>query len=169
MKKSSAISALLNGLKYGCMAVLATAIFIPLPVIIGDYFGRINTAGFYSDPLPVSWICGFSIVFAIPFSLPFILGGCILSMVIGFLQRINLLIKGRGMLSGSVIGLFATLIGLFLFQKLELLESFGGWVFIGIMTIWGMFLFGWIGHRLEQVINQPTDHLSSHTTKDEPN
>ncbi len=158
MKKPSVLSALLLGIKYGCVAILVTSIFLPLPIAIGDYFGRINTVGHYSGPLPVSWICGLSIAIVIPFSLPFVLSGCILSSIIFLYRRTIFLVDGRGRISGVALGILATIGGLIMFNRLQL-EALGNWIFVGIMIVWGMVLFGWIGHRMQQNIGQPAEHL----------
>lgn len=168
MNKSTAFSTMLLGIKYGVGAVLITAIFLPLPIAIGDYFGRINTVGHYSGPLPASWICGLSIAIALPFSLPFVLSGCILSSIIVFYRKTIFLIEGRGRISGVVLGMLAASGGLIIFNQSQL-EALGNWIFIGIMIVWGMVLFGWIGHRMQQSISQPAEHFPLPKIKDEPN
>ncbi|MCI0561673.1 MAG: hypothetical protein MN733_24555 [Nitrososphaera sp.] len=168
MKKASIFSTLLLGIKYGVFAILATSIFLPLPIIIGDYFGRINTVGHYSGPLPALWICGLSIAIAIPFALPFVIGGCILSSIIVIYDGTGFLKKGRERVSGVVLGMLSTSSGLFMFNQPQL-EALGNWVFIGIMMVWGMVLFGWIGHRMQQSLIQPAEHFPPHNIKDEPN
>src|SRR5687768_12734273 len=80
VNKSKFLSTLLLGLKYGVVAVLATLAFLPVPIIIGDYFGRINTIGYYSGPLPALWILGISMAIIVIFSLPFFLSGFVLSL-----------------------------------------------------------------------------------------
>jgi hypothetical protein len=167
MKKPSVLSVLSLGIKYGAVAILATAIFLPLPIAIGDYFGRINTVGHYSGPLPASWICGLSIAIAIPFSLPFVLSGCVLSSIIVLYRRTVFLGEGRGRISGVVLGMLAAAGGLIMFNRPQL-EALGNWIFSGIMIPWGMVLFGWIGHRMQQRITQSVEHLPP-TQKDEPN
>jgi hypothetical protein len=152
MQERTAFSTLLIGLKGGVVATLTTAFFLPLPIIIGDYFGRINTVGHYSGSLPFSWICGLSLATVIPFSVPFVLGGCVMSWILTFSQRMSLPRDKTGRLVGSVIGILAVLCGLILFDQLGLLTALGGWIFIGIMLIWGSILFGWIGHRTQQSI-----------------
>lgn len=166
-EKSSVLSALLIGMKYGGIAVLATAIFLPLPIIIGDFFGRIGTVGHYSGPFPVLWVCGFSIGTVIPYSLPLFLGVCILSIVMVVYSRIAFLPEIWGKLTGIVLGLFAVLGGTILFEKYGLLEAFGGWIFILIMVIWGMILFGWIGHRMQKKLTQSAEHIRFHKIKDD--
>lgn len=168
MKKPSIVFTLLLGLKYGVISVLVTAIFLPLPIIVSNFLERVNTIGYYPGPFPVSWICGFSIGTVIPYSMPFLLGGCILSALIAFYPR-RFQIKDRGRLSGIAIGAFAVFWGTISFEKFEILDGLGWLAFIGIMSIWGMILFGWIGHRLDQIINQSTDDLPLHTKKDELN
>jgi len=169
MKNPSVLSTLLLGIKYGVLAILATAIFLPLPVAIGDYFGRINTVGHYSGPLPASWICGLSIAIAVPFSLPFVISSCILSSITVFYYRtIFLKEEGGGRVSGVILGVLATSVGLMTFNRLQL-DALGNWIFMGIMIVWGMVLFGWIGHRMQQSISQSAEHLPSPNIKDEPN
>ena len=158
MKKRSVLSTLILGIKYGGIAVLATAIFLPLPIIIGDLFGRINTVGHYSGPLPAPWICGLAIAIAIPFTLPFVISGCILSLTIALYHRTGFLREGRGGMSGAVLGILASSVGLTMFNQPQL-AALGDWIFMGLMIMWGMVLFGWIGHRMQQRINQPTEHL----------
>jgi hypothetical protein len=152
MEKPIISSAWRLGMKYGVFAILATTIFLPLPIIIGDYFGRINTVGHYSGPFPASWICVLSIVIVIPLILPFAFGGCVIGAIIASYRRTIFLNEGGGILGGMIIGILTTFVGLAMFETLELLEALGGLVFVGMMTIWGMILFGWIGHRIHQSI-----------------
>jgi len=103
MQKQTVLPTLLLGIKYGVVAILLTALFLPLPIIVGDYFGRINTVGHYSGPLPASWICGFSLGTLIPFSLPFVLSGCVLNSIIVFYNKTSSLKEDWGKLSGRFL------------------------------------------------------------------
>ena len=156
MKKTSVLSTLLLSVKYGGVAILTTAIFLPLPIAIGDYFGRINTVGHYSGPLPASWIFGLVIVITLTFSLPLLVSVCILNMIILFRKKADLLREGNGKFVGWLTGILATCFGILLFVSFGLLEALGNWIFIGIMIVWGMALFGWIGHRMEKNISEPS-------------
>lgn len=168
MKKTSVLSAMLLGVKYGVGAILATTIFLPLPIIIGDFFGRIDTVGRYSGPLPALWICGLSIAIAVPFMLPFVIGGLILSIILVVYHRTSSLKKDLGRASGIVLGIFGTSSALVMFSQPQL-EALGNWVFTGMMIIWGMVLFSWIGRRIEKTISQPANHTLLPNIKDEPN
>jgi hypothetical protein len=168
MKKRTAFSTLLLGMKYGVLAALATAIFLPLPIMIGDYFGRIITVGHYSGPLPASWICGLSIAIAIPFALPFVLGICILSILMMLYGRTAFPKESLVRLGSVALGILSVSAGLITFSQRQL-DALGTWVFIGIMIVWGMSLFGWIGHRIQQSIGQSAEDLASPKIKDEPN
>jgi len=153
VNKSKVFSALLLGIKYGVVALLINVAFLPLPIIIGDYFGRIDTVGHYSGPLPASWICGFSIAIAVPYSLPFVFSGCVLSLIIMFSHQTSFIQGYWGRLVGAVLGVFAVVGGSILFERLGLLEALGGWIFVGIMIVWEIVLFGWIGYRIQQRMN----------------
>ena len=168
MKKTTVLSTLLLGMKYGVLSVLTTAIFLPLPIIIGDYFGRINTVGHYSGPLPVLWVVGLSIAIAISFALPFVLGICILSILMMFHGRTAFPKEGWRRLSSILLGILSVSAGLITFNQRQL-DALGTWVFIGIMIAWGMVLFSWIGHRMQQGLIQSAEHLPSPNIKDEPN
>jgi hypothetical protein len=169
MKKTSVLSAMLLGVKYGVGAILATAIFLPLPIVIGDFFGRIDTVGHYSGPLPILWVCGFSLGTAIPYSLPIFLGVFFLSLTMVLYSKIGFLLNRRGKVTGMLLGLIATLWGTNSFEKFKVLEALGGWIFVGIMIVWGVLLFGWIGRQMEKTIDQTVEISSLPNTKDEPN
>jgi hypothetical protein len=143
---------LLHGIKYGVVAVLINIAFLPLAIAIGDYFGRIDIVGHYSGPLPVSWIIGLSIAIVIPFAIPFIVAGSVLGIVIFLSHKINFLRNVHGIVDGAFLGLLAAVWGLGTFE-IQQLEALGTWVFICIMTIWGMVLFAWIGFKMQQRMN----------------
>lgn len=170
MKKQTVLSTLLLGIRFGLVAILATALFLPLPIVIGDYIARINEVGEYSGSLPVSWICGLAIGMVIPFSLPYVIGVCILSLIIAkvFPPDVNDLQAYRRPIA-SMVGVFASLGGLYFFEKFEALDAVGGWIFIVIMLVWGVLLFGWIGRRIQQSLSQSAEHGPSPNIKDEPN
>ena len=150
MKKSKFLSAVFLGTKYGLVAVFINVAFLPLPIIIGDYFGRMDMVGHYSGPLPVSWIIGLSIAIAIPFVMPFVVAGIVLGILIFMSHRISMLRNFHGTVEGVLLGLLAAVWGLVMFESFKMLEALGTWFFISIMTIWGMGLFGWIGQRIQK-------------------
>jgi hypothetical protein len=152
MQKHLIFLTLWLGIKYGFIVIMATALFLPLPIMIGEYFGRMSIVDHYSDPLPGSWILGFSVAIVITLSLPLFLGVCILSSIITFSYQVGILTKSLERYSGALIGAFAVLSGSILFEKLGLLEAFGGWIFLSILLVWGIILFIWISHRIQQSI-----------------
>jgi len=91
MQKHTIFHTLWLDLKYGSIAIIATALFLPLPIMIGEYYGRMGMVGHYSDPLPGSWIWGFSLATVITLALPLFLGVCILSFTITFSYRVRVL------------------------------------------------------------------------------
>jgi len=147
--KNNLFLVFLSSIKYSALIILASALVSLVPIDIIYYFVNVqNSFNGQADVLPVTWLCVIYVIIAISYAVPVVLGTGTLSLAIG-LYRKYLSQKTMGRFIGGMIGIVVFILGTLVFLKITGEQDLNNWGFFSTMTIWGTFIFAWLGHKIE--------------------
>lgn len=149
MSKSNLQSPFFVGIKLAFQAIIIMTCFSPLLVAVNLYATALERdVGFSLSSTPIDLYCfGGPIMVLLWFSLPYLFGTIVLVFLIRSQKDIL-----NWLLSSAIIGIFVGLLGNLLMAKYFLASSMqehvlSDWVLLGIMEVWSIAVFIWIGSR----------------------
>lgn len=147
--KNSVFFLFLSSIKYSALVIFLTALASLIPIDIFYYFLNLeNSPMGQTDVLPLMFLCPISLVVAITYAIPVVLGLGIVGLIIGLL-RTRVSKKSIGRFVGGVVGAVTFALGTNVFLKATGNQDLENWVFFMVMTLWGVCVFSLIGHRIE--------------------
>jgi hypothetical protein len=143
----------LLGLKYGAVALALTVAISPLLLLAWDLMNSGVISVVDAAPLSADMLCAGSLIIALVFAVPFLIGGTVLGFLLAHCSKKTELRPSRGAIWGGVVGFATTVIALLLLSELVLPSERapGDRVFLGLALTWGAVLFSWVGRRLAVV------------------
>ena len=143
---------LFTGFKLGIYATIITACVSPLWVFVYLYIlaieRKVSSNGIFYE----LYCFGGPTMVILWFSLPYLFGTIILVFLIRFQKDVL-----NWLLGSAIIGIFVGLLGNLLMAKYFLASSmqehiFSDWMLLGIMEVWSIAVFIWIGNRAFQLL-----------------
>jgi hypothetical protein len=142
---------LFAGVKWGVLATAITSIVFPILYVVSELLRyALSEARIWSlAHVSVAVICAVGVLEAFYFTIPNVLGGCLLSLGQTYILPQRFQLRQSGMWMGVVVGGVSAWAGFSVFSihygrvNTELLNS----VFIVVVSLWKMMLWGWIGHH----------------------
>jgi hypothetical protein len=148
MKKNPFFFVLIEALKRSVLIAVGTGLFSMIPIeILNSFYGPT----FFNEPagpLPFDWLGAIALVIVISYFVPVVAGGIALTCAIAF-YRLKIARRSKGPLIGGIFGVVVFLIGTRSYFRLTQDLFLDNWSFWTTMTLWGTFIFVWLGHRIE--------------------
>jgi hypothetical protein len=147
--------ALIHGLAWGGVIAVLNGVAAPplleLESFISSLLDGVRWTGSVGSVDPIIW-AGISLIVAIFFSVPSIIGGSVLGLIVHRLALGHRRPEQLGLWMGVAVGSLVAWAGMAGFTMLIWqARAYRGqvdWTFMILATLWEMALYGWVGRRL---------------------